>query len=67
MAIDTNQKRASALAELPWEWGDAIIPSGTIGQAQRQASITVYSGIEAGTPGLEVPPAERQLRRPRRR
>lgn len=50
MAIDSRQKRQSAYKILtPW-FEQGVHPSGTIGQAQRQAAAWVYSGILAGVP-----------------
>ena len=56
MAIDTAEKRASALSYgrpgfvLP-------IPSGTVGQGARQHALGLYSGILAAAPVLPaVPP-----------
>lgn len=47
MAVDTDNKRFSAMnISCPWR-GIAILPSGTIGQAARQAVLFMYSGILA--------------------
>lgn len=48
MALDTAQKRSSAIAiSSPWRCR-LPIPDGTIGQADRQQSAYAYSGILAG-------------------
>ena len=50
MAIDSRQKRQSAYKILASYLEQGVHPSGTIGQAQRQAAGWVYSGILAGVP-----------------
>ena len=53
MALDTQQKRMSAMTPgCPWR-GPSVLPTGTIGQAQRQATAYLYSGILAALPQLE--------------
>lgn len=53
MAIDTAFKRRSSAAarRMPWMRRIGIAPTGTIGQAQRQAGAWVYAGILAGAAG----------------
>lgn len=47
MAVDTAQKRFSAMNTFsPWR-GTAVVPSGTISGAVRQAIAFLYSGILA--------------------
>lgn len=47
MAIDTPQKRHSAMNHgCPWR-GNLSVPSGTIGNPARQAATYMYSGIAA--------------------
>jgi hypothetical protein len=52
MAIDTKEKRMSALqvGSMPWEWGDSMIPDLMIDQEDRQMTVNVYSGIMAQEP-----------------
>jgi len=47
MAVDTRQKRQAAAHEGMPFFGGGVHPSGTIGQAQRQAAAWSYSGILA--------------------
>ena len=48
--VDTKQKRFSAVYTLqPWR-GAAIVPAGAVDQAERQASVYLYSGILASPP-----------------
>lgn len=52
MAIDTQQKRISAIAtrRLPWMRRFAPVPDGTVTQADRQQVAFVYVGIAAAEP-----------------
>lgn len=53
MAVDTKNKRSSAIFPgSPWR-GMLPAPDGTIDQGDRQATAFVYSGIEAGAPVVE--------------
>lgn len=55
MAIDTAAKRFSAIHHgSPWR-GIAVLPTGTIGQASRQAALRMYSGILFGGGGATGP------------
>jgi len=46
MAIDTRQKRRSAMrARLPWKRTNAHIPVGSFNGASRQQRLGMYSGI----------------------
>ena len=47
MAIDTKQKRQSAMAVtgMPWEWGDDLFIDGDVSQEDRQHVVNVYTGI----------------------
>ena len=55
MAVDTRNKRASAISiGLPWR-GLLPEPDGTIDQADRQQVALVYVGILAGEPVVIVP------------
>jgi len=48
MAIDSRDKRASALnTEMPWDW-PSFVPDGTMTLADRQDSQNSYRGILAG-------------------
>lgn len=48
--LDTAAKRFSGIYPLcPWR-GANIVPTGTVNQAERQASAFVYSGILANAP-----------------
>lgn len=54
MALDSAQKRFSAIHVMcPWRT-PAIVPSGTIGQAQRQAILFLYTGILSTAPVVIV-------------
>lgn len=48
MAIDSFAKRASATHFLVNSFTPVVVPDGTIGQGDRQASALTYSGILAG-------------------
>lgn len=50
MAVDTKEKRFSALSFHAATRGIHTFPSGTIGQAQRQSLAYLYSGILASAP-----------------
>lgn len=51
MAIDTRQKRRSAMrARLPWKRTRAPIPDGSFSQADRQQLLGMYAGILWSTP-----------------
>ncbi len=54
VAIDTKQKRASALGFL-FLGAVAIVPDGAIGQADRQQSLSSYSGILVDPPVIVSP------------
>lgn len=48
MAIDTRQKRMSAInPACPWR-GPMVVPTGSASQAIRQAANFMYSGIDSG-------------------
>lgn len=70
MAIDSPQKRFSAMNHAsPWR-GPSVLPTGTIGAAQRQAALLLYSGILADAPVAPSPATLRMDHRflfPRRR
>lgn len=50
MAVDTQEKRQSALSLLVPSYTPGVEPS-TIDQAERQAAAWVYAGIAAAAPG----------------
>lgn len=49
MAIDTRDKRASALNGMPWD-PPRFVPDSAIGQGDRQDVANVYRGILAQAP-----------------
>lgn len=50
MALDTRDKRSSAvMVSLPWR-GHEPVADGTVGQADRQHTALMYSGIAADVP-----------------
>ena len=54
MAIDSRQKRqSSGLIGLPFKVG-TVVPTGTIGVAQRQAAGWYYSGIDTTSVAVTV-------------
>ncbi len=46
---DTRQKRESAVSLLVPSMIPGVVPTGTVTQAERQASVWIYSGILAGS------------------
>lgn len=55
MAIDTRQKRMSAInVGSPWR-GPMVVPTGSDTQAKRQAAAFMYSGIASGAPVIYIP------------
>lgn len=66
MALDTRDKRASAVhVSLPWR-GVLPAPDGSVGGADRQQSAFLYRGVAAGGGGA-APAANEWIVRARRR
>lgn len=63
MAVDTASKRASALG-IGMATVALIIPSGVIGQAERQTIAHCYSGILADFPVIDTPDCITELQSP---
>ena len=54
MALDTRDKRSSAImVSLPWR-GLFPLPDGTVNQGDRQQCACMYRGIAAQTPSVAV-------------
>ena len=61
--MDTQQKRMSAMhLACPWR-GPSVLPTGSIGQAQRQATDFMYSGILAGEASGPIYPGDTTISR----